>query len=380
MSKIILKRKKRMKLLKHYNDIDVYQATLRRINYIFDNFEKICVSFSTGKDSGVLLNIAIDVARKRARKISLMFLDEEALPLECAEFAKRIIDNNLDVFDKVYWFCLPITNGAGFIPWDATLKDRWLRQMPTGQYIITSNNCPFDFSKFKTVHDFYTFFNAWFAGSKDAAFLIGLRASESYERFKSTALVRKNNYRDITWSTKRGHAVSFYPIYDWETKDIWIYNCKFKKDYNRFYDKMHQAGVPITQMRVAQVFCRGGIKSLNVLGRVSNIDFTSRHPQADYYIKTKNDKINNAHYSLPQGHTWESFFYFTAKQTQNDKILQKVQQYNVKDMDNTMRNELFRLLTLQMLANTRHGRNMSLNSLRLKSERKKEKKEKMMSL
>ena len=182
-----------MKLLKHYNDIDVYQAALQRVNYIFDNFQKICVSFSTGKDSGVLLNIAIDVARERGRKISLMFLDEEALPLECEEFAKRIIDKNLDIFDKVYWFCLPITNGAGFTPWDTTLKDRWLRQMPTKQYIITSNNCPFDFSKFKTVHDFYAFFNAWFAGSEDAAFLIGLRASESYERFKSTALVRKNN-------------------------------------------------------------------------------------------------------------------------------------------------------------------------------------------
>ena len=133
-------------------------------------------------------------------------------------------------------------------------------------------------------------------------------------------------------------------------------------------------------MRIAQVFCRGGIKNLNTLGRVSNVDFTSRHSQADYYIKTKNDKINNAHYSLPSGHTWESFFYFVVKQTKNDKILQKVKQYNLKDMDETMRGELFRLLTLQMLANTRHGRNMSLNSLRLKSEKKKRKKEKMMSL
>ena len=60
---------------KIYSDKNVYEAAQERLNMIFDEFEKVIVSFSGGKDSGVVLNMAVDIARQRRRKLGVMFLD-----------------------------------------------------------------------------------------------------------------------------------------------------------------------------------------------------------------------------------------------------------------------------------------------------------------
>ena len=54
--------------MKIYKNKNVYEATVERLNFIFDEFDKVCISFSGGKDSGVVLNMAIDIARARGRK------------------------------------------------------------------------------------------------------------------------------------------------------------------------------------------------------------------------------------------------------------------------------------------------------------------------
>ncbi|HGC7361608.1 TPA: phosphoadenosine phosphosulfate sulfurtransferase, partial [Streptococcus agalactiae] len=37
----------------------VYDLAMSRIKYIFDNFDHVYISFSGGKDSGVMLNLAL---------------------------------------------------------------------------------------------------------------------------------------------------------------------------------------------------------------------------------------------------------------------------------------------------------------------------------
>ena len=44
---------------------NVYEAANERIEYIFNNFERVYLSFSGGKDSGVMLNLALDYMRKK---------------------------------------------------------------------------------------------------------------------------------------------------------------------------------------------------------------------------------------------------------------------------------------------------------------------------
>ena len=51
--------------MKKYFDINVYDAAMQRMEFTFSNFEKVYVSFSAGKDSGVMVQMALDVARKQ---------------------------------------------------------------------------------------------------------------------------------------------------------------------------------------------------------------------------------------------------------------------------------------------------------------------------
>ena len=44
---------------KEYLEITVYEALQKRFEYIFQTFDNIYVSFSGGKDSGLLLNLLL---------------------------------------------------------------------------------------------------------------------------------------------------------------------------------------------------------------------------------------------------------------------------------------------------------------------------------
>ena len=45
--------------MKKYQKINVYEATKKRLKYLFEEFDQIIISFSGGKDSGVMLNMAL---------------------------------------------------------------------------------------------------------------------------------------------------------------------------------------------------------------------------------------------------------------------------------------------------------------------------------
>ena len=49
---------------KKYLDINVYESLLNRLKFIFEEFENIFVSFSGGKDSGLLLELVLDFQKK----------------------------------------------------------------------------------------------------------------------------------------------------------------------------------------------------------------------------------------------------------------------------------------------------------------------------
>jgi len=72
-------------------DIDVYTKTIERINYLYDRFDNIVVSFSGGKDSTAVLNCTIEVARKRNKlPVKAVFFDEEAIHPPTIEYVDRV--------------------------------------------------------------------------------------------------------------------------------------------------------------------------------------------------------------------------------------------------------------------------------------------------
>ena len=58
--------------------INVLEAARQRITAVFDGGIPVCVTFSGGKDSGVLLHLVAEEARRRGRRFTVLFLDWEA--------------------------------------------------------------------------------------------------------------------------------------------------------------------------------------------------------------------------------------------------------------------------------------------------------------
>jgi len=46
--------------------MNVYEAAIKRIEFIFNEFDNVLVAFSGGKDSGVCLNLCYDFAKQFA--------------------------------------------------------------------------------------------------------------------------------------------------------------------------------------------------------------------------------------------------------------------------------------------------------------------------
>lgn len=301
---------------------DVFSVSQERLDFIFANFEKIYLSFSGGKDSGVMLNLTIDYMKKHniKSKIGLMVMDNEANYTHSLEFMLKIIDDNIDYLD-VYWCCLPIalpcTTSSFFeewICWNTQEEEKWVNKMPDRDYVINESNHKFPFFKTGMSYEvFWDNFGEWYSEGKRTACMIGIRTDESLNRFRAIANKDKIMLDNKCWTKKNGKNVyNVYPIYDWRTNDIWIANAKFEWLYNKLYDIFYMAGMSVSQMRVASPFMSEGKSSLNMYKvidehiwrklclRVSGANFVAQYGKQLMYKD----------FTLPVGHTWKSFVKF----------------------------------------------------------------------
>ena len=51
-------------MIREYLEQNVYEALQNRLMLIFEEFDNIYISFSGGKDSGLLLNLVLDYQKK----------------------------------------------------------------------------------------------------------------------------------------------------------------------------------------------------------------------------------------------------------------------------------------------------------------------------
>ena len=312
--------------MKKYLEKNVYEALQDRLKFIFDNFDNIYVSFSGGKDSGLLLNMVLSYKRRNkiAKKIGVFHQDFEAQYQTTTDFVSRMFENNLRDIEP-YWVCLPMGSRCAvsnyqmyWYPWDPDKEELWVRPMPKMPYIINMDNNPFDFYRYKMVQeDLYAEFGEWYSRQKKGKTicLLGIRADESLNRYRAYANDRKTIMQGNQWTTKMGENWwNAYPIYDWTTKDVWIANGKFDYDYNRIYDLFWKAGLSISQMRVASPYHESAKESLNlyrVLEPATWVRVVSRVQGANFgAIYGSSHALGARKIELPPGHTWRSYVKF----------------------------------------------------------------------
>jgi len=269
-----------------------------------------------------MINLVIQYMRKNKidKKIGIQILDNEANYIQSLNFMHSILQSNRDLFD-IYWCCLPITlpctissYAVDWQCWGEEDKDKWVRPMPDNDYIVNIANHPFDFFV-ENMHydDFWDGFAEWYSQGKSCANLIGIRASESLNRFRAIMNEDKVMFSGKPWTKKNTlHTYNVYPIYDWKTDDVWIANDRFDFEYNKLYDIFYRAGVPVGKMRVASPFMSESKSSLS-LYRVIDPDVWARlcaRVAGANFIATYGKQLSYHSFNLPNGHTWKSFVKF----------------------------------------------------------------------
>lgn len=213
-------------------ETNVLEEAKKRIRSCFVRFDKVVVSFSGGKDSTIVLNLALEIAKELKRlPLDVVYIDEEAITSQTVEYAERISDNK-DL--NFYWFCLPVkhrnacsNNEPWWYPWEPSKKDIWCRELP--KKAITSHH---RFVPGQTMPEFCNEIFQDFNGN--VCFLTGIRAQESLRRRSIVLRKKSDNYI----AHQYGNVHLAHPIYDWHSNDVWHSISLFNWDYNKYYDAL----------------------------------------------------------------------------------------------------------------------------------------------
>jgi len=306
-------------------DISVLEAAKIRISKTFDDFERIYISFSGGKDSTVMMHLVLDEARLRNIKVGVLIIDLEAQYKATVEHIEEIIQMYSDVID-LHWFCgeLLLRNAVSdFMPkwvcWDESKKDLWVRPKPK----LASDLNQYDFYIPKMeFEELMVIFGDWYSQGKSCAAFIGIRSDESLHRYRAITSNKDGlMHKNYKWTTKiNDNLFNVYPIYDWRTEDIWIFHLKNNHlPHNKIYDLMTKAGVKFGDQRLCQPYGDDQKKGLwlyhilepitwyKLINRVSGVN------SGALYIKECGSINGNTSIDKPENHTWESYTNFLLK-------------------------------------------------------------------
>jgi len=283
--------------MKIYSNKTVYEAGLERIRWLFDEFPNIIVGVSGGKDSTVVYNLALQVAREKNRlPLKCLFVDQEAEWEATIDTITEIMENP-DVEAK--WYQMPIklfnatsTTDHWLMCWDEQEEHRWMR--PRVPYSIKENT--YGTERFAEL--FPAIIKKEYAGIK-TCYIAGVRTEESPTR--AMALTHDVTYKGRTWGKildKTNEHYTFYPIYDWSYMDVWKAIHDNEWTYNRIYDAQYNYGVKLQNMRVSNVHHETAVGTLfymqeiegdtyqRLTQRIAGIDMAGKLGKDDYFPRS----------------------------------------------------------------------------------------------
>lgn len=311
--------------------IDVLTAAQRRIAWTFDTFPHVYLSGPSGKDSGAMMHLVCLEARRRGRRVGVLYIDLEAQYRLTIDHVREMFALYADVIDP-YWLAIPIhlRNAVSqlepyWIAWDPERVADWVRPQPP-EAIADWSRFPWYRPPWVDRHGKLTAmefeeiveeFGHWYGRGEATACLVGIRSDESLNRWRTIASNRKARFDDLPWTSWKGRCTfNVYPLYDWRTEDVWTYFGRTGLSYNRLYDRMHAAGLSIHQMRICQPYGddqRRGLKLYHVIEPESWSRVVARVDGANMgalYCGVRGNVLGNGKVTLPKGHTWQSYTMF----------------------------------------------------------------------
>lgn len=318
---------------KEYLESNVYTEALERTRYIFESFDKVVVSFSGGKDSTAVLNIALEIAKEKNKlPLEVVFFDEEAIHPTTIEYVDRV-SNNPDIDLK--WYCLETkhrnasSNEEPFwFTWDSDKKDLWVRELPNKAITHHPN-----FVKGMSFQDFAQYLYPKSLGK--IAMLVGIRTEESLRRYQ--VIAKKKNDAFINSSAEgKSNQYRAFPIYDWSSVDVWTAVHKFGWDYNKTYDIFNQTKLhgQYLKQRVCPPYGEEPLRGLwlyaecfpdlwhKMLYRVKGVATAWRYANTELYsgAKAKPDNMTYKEYLTNIIETYDYDYQQMVKETINGYI------------------------------------------------------------
>jgi predicted phosphoadenosine phosphosulfate sulfurtransferase len=318
--------------MKIYSNKNVLEAATERIRYLFDEFPNVVVGFSGGKDSTVVFNLTLKIAREKNRlPLSVVFIDQEAEWKGTIDLVKEVMYNP-DV--KPYWFQIPmvITNNASSYNrfsycWDNKEKDKWMHEKDP----ISKKENIYGTDRFHELFD--NILKVEFNGLK-TCLIGGVRTEEAPKRHVS--LTENPTYKWITWGKKltRGQEhFTFYPIYDWSYKDVWKYIQSNKINYNKVYDGMYRHGVNVNNMRISNLHHETAVQVLLLVQEIEPQTWNKVVDRIDGASSIKHIKKNS--FKCPDKlpymfSSWEEYTIYLSKniiqeEKYRDQLLSKIE-------------------------------------------------------
>lgn len=249
-----------------YRTENVYEMAKRRIRYLFNEFDKVVVSISGGKDSTVIFHLALEVAEELDKlPLTVMFVDQEIEWTSTIEVIRDIMYRP-DVDPRWYQMPILLSNATSFENnflhcWHPDEKDQWVREKEP--IAITENI--YGTERF---HKLMKRIDAVDYPNQTVANLIGIRTEENPKRLMAVSAGK--TYKWITWGRKSDgpHHYGFFPIYDWSYTDIWKYIHDNNLKYNSLYDYQYRMGIPVGKMRVSCPHHEDSVESLYYMQEV----------------------------------------------------------------------------------------------------------------
>jgi len=237
---------------------NVLESTLKRISFLFDNYDNISLSFSGGKDSTALFHLVNEEAKKRNRKFILYFQDQEAEYQGTIDFMEWAMTQP-NVIPLWYQVAIFMTNAAShqqLFLWAWGEEEKWVREKHPIAIHKIENKYPKRFHKF----------NLWVGQNLrklegKSVSIIGLRAEESPDR----NFVMFGEDSNLFWLRRKNEPHRAYPLIDWRYTDVWKYIIDNNFKYNKIYDKMYMIGGNLRYFRVSNLIHEKAFRCLTDL-------------------------------------------------------------------------------------------------------------------